>query len=323
MMLPHSQDNGKSGQEVQISDRWAFAQFYPVDSPAQRLILLTVAQACNGKTLVAYISKKTVAKRTGLCRTSIYTHVKRLEEKGALVACDMGKTTQWLLPEPKEIMSHLAKYRRERDAERAVQKAEVERPLIPERLKDDVQEMNNDVQEMNNDVQEMNNDVQEVDTIRGSSGKQTGVNIGDRNTCDSTSVPDLPESSYFSQFREDPKTKTKAGQVLEPEVLSVGDTLSAAQGGRYDVTSPTAGAESKAKPHRVGNFVQPSYPHFQAPKTAQEKREARIEAQTDAEVRQWQEEQAKAGQHRADEGDPAANLAILREVRESNGKGTA
>ena len=121
-----------------------------------------------------------------------------------------------------------------------------------------------------------------------------------------------PNSSFFAQFREDPKTKTKAGQVLEPEVmpeLSVGDTESA-KTRSFDVTSPAPNPTTH-KTRQVGKIL-----------TAQEKREARIEAQTDAEVRQWQEEQAKAGQHRADEGDPAANLAILREVRESNGKGT-
>ena len=125
-----------------------------------------------------------------------------------------------------------------------------------------------------------------------------------------------PNSSFFSQFLEDQKTKTKAkaGKVLEPEVmpeLSVGDTESAAQTRSFDVTSPAPNPTTH-KTRQVGKIL-----------TAQEKREARIEAQTDAEVRQWQEEQAKAGQHRADEGDPAANLAILREVRESNGKGTA
>ena len=50
-----------------------------------------------------------------------------------------------------------------------------------------------------------------------------------------------PNSSFFSQFLEDPKTKAKAkaGKVLEPEVLSVGDTLSAAQGGRYRRNKPS------------------------------------------------------------------------------------
>ena len=279
--VDHASEERKSGQEVQISDRWAFAQFYPVDSPAQRLILLTVAQACNGKTLVAYISKKTVAKRTGLCRTSIYTHVKRLEELGALVACDMGKTTQWLLPEPQEIMSHLAKYRRERDAERAAQKAEVERPLIPERLQDDVQEMNIDVQEMNIDVQEMNIDVQEVDTIRGSSGETTGVISGDGNTGDSASSPDVPNPDFFSEFLEDRKTKTRAGEVLIPEVmpeLSVGDE-EAAQHQHFDVTSPTP----RPRQRQVGKILTPKA-----------RREARIEEQADAEVRRWQEEEEQA-----------------------------
>ena len=68
------------------------------------------------------------------------------------------------------------------------------------------------------------------------------------------------------------KAKTKAGAVLEPEVLSVGDTLSAEQGGHYDVTSPSPGAEKSPK----------------------EKREALLARQDEAEFREWEEQANQA-----------------------------
>ena len=170
------------GQQISLSQRWAFCAHYPVETPAQRLILMQVGEACDGVLLSSYISKRTLAERTGLSRTTIYRHVKRLEQLGALTAVNHAKTTQWFLPEPEQIQAFLAEHKRNREAERAAEK-EARRPSIPAEMRPrvetpDVSQRNTDVSQRNIDVSQRNTDVSQRDPIRDISGNISGMLSG-------------------------------------------------------------------------------------------------------------------------------------------------
>jgi len=112
----------KGGRQVRISDRWDFAQFYPVTNKHQRAILLTVAHACDGDTLDSHISKETVAERALISLATLYRELPALEATGALQSVRYSRTTYWTLPEPAVILSFLDEYRAERRAKKEAQK---------------------------------------------------------------------------------------------------------------------------------------------------------------------------------------------------------
>ena len=277
-MLDHTSKNGKSGQpkDDRISVRWKYCTRVHVENPTQRAILTVIGENCDGDQLDSYISKLTVAKRIGASRTSVYRAVKRLEELGILVAEDAGSTTHWMLPELAEIRAFARHIREEDQAAKQAKQVAKQRPTIPEEMQSEetspVQSEQSLVQSEQSLVQSETMTFQSGTQSGVLSGETSGLLSGDGKAGDSASPPDkIQDPSSFHDL-EDPKPKAKAGEVLEPEVLSVGDTLSAEQGGHYDVTSPSPGAEKSPK----------------------EKREALLARQDEAEFREWEEQANQA-----------------------------
>ena len=285
-MLPHAQENGKSTKtkDDRISVRWKYCTRFRVENPTQRAILTVIGENCDGNRLDSYISKLTVAERIGASRTSVYRAVKRLEALGVLVAEDAGSTTHWMLPELAEIRA-FARHIREEDqaAKQAKQQPRKQRPTIPE-------DMQAPVQSEQSLVQSETMTFQSGTQSGVLSGETSGLLSGDGRAGDSASSPELPENpSSFSQNLEDPKAKPKAGQVLDPEVLTVGDE-EAAQSQHFDVTSPTGHQYPAGRTIRrqVGKVLTPEEQNeeaerlFQQEHAAYEAEHAAIEARKSA-----------------------------------------
>jgi hypothetical protein len=296
-MLDHAAENGKSGQpkDDRISVRLKFAARFPTENGTQTKVLAVICDIVNADDNTAYLSKPLLAKRARISRAGLYRAVRRLEQLGALTTEDVDSTTRWYLPPLKEMRAFAQDIRAQDKAERDARIA-AKRPHLAEEMRRESpaqangQSQNETAQSQNETAQSQNENLSLTsDTLfRSSSGETSGLLSGDGKAGDSASPPDKIQDPFsFHETLEDPKakTKTKAGTVLNPEVLpplSVGDE-EAAKSRHYDVTSPTQ------RPRRVERIL-----------TAKEKRDARQEAEIDAEVQRWEaEERANAGRKTA------------------------
>ena len=211
--------NSTPPKDDRISARWKYCARYPVENPTQRAILTVIGESCDGDKLVSYVSKLNVAERIGASRTTLYRAIKRMEEQGILTADDYGTTTYWQLPELYEIRA-FAKHISEQDAivreAKQAAKAANKRPTIPEDMK--VSEPSEEsslfqsetslFQSETSPVQSETAPVQSETALcpdgtqsgilsGNKTGNKTGNITGDGKACDSTSFPDVLNSSFL------------------------------------------------------------------------------------------------------------------------------
>ena len=218
-MLHHAQANGKSTKtkDDRISVRWKYCTRFPVENPTQRAILTIIGENADADQTDSYISKLTVAERIHASRSTVYRTVKRMEAIGILIAEDAGSTTHWMLPPLAELRA-FAKHIQEKDKaakqeKQAAKRAAKQRPTIPEEMQsEETSPVQSDMPLGQSDIPLGQSDTPlcQPGTQSGSlSGEQSGIISGDGKAGDSASSPDVPNTEFFSEFLEDPKTKAK------------------------------------------------------------------------------------------------------------------